>query len=623
MKPVKSSVGADEEVSALVETLLETEQQLEKLTAGEVDTVVDRYGRTFLLRRSQEQLRHSEAAKQAAILNALPAHIALLDTKGTIISANDAWRRFASANAIHGPGYGIGVNYLKICDDAQGDGSSEAHLVAEGIRSVLGGEEKSFSIEYPCHSPTEQRWFLLTVTPLDDDSPNGAVVMHLNITERKRAGEALRASEEQFRQLADNIHQVFFIQTPEPVRMAYISPAYDEIWGRSRYELYNRPEAWIESVHTQDREHVAHIFVQCMQGLPTEIEFRVVRPDGSVRWIHARSFPVFDSTGKFIRAVGIADDITERHRALEEIRNARADAEAASRVKSEFLANMSHELRTPLNGIMGMTDLALDTELNSEQREYLDTVKLSADSLLIVVNDILDLSKIEAGKFDLEVTDFNLRDSLETTLRTLSVRADEKGLELLCEVAAKVPEVIRGDSNRLRQIVVNLVGNAVKFTDKGEVVLKVQVEAEDGDDRILHFVVADTGIGIPAEKQQIIFDAFSQADSSTTRKFGGTGLGLTISKRLVEKMGGKLWVESEVGRGSEFHFTALLGTSEKTIDVNTIAPPEILRNVKILVVDDNRTNRRLLEGMLKRWKMNSTLVEDGEKALVQLSAAHE
>ncbi|MGB7283047.1 MAG: response regulator [Candidatus Acidiferrum sp.] len=324
------------------------------------------------------------------------------------------------------------------------------------------------------------------------------------------------------------------------------------------------------------------------------------------------------------RTEELQQEVGERKQAEEEMRRARDLSEKASRAKSEFLANMSHEIRTPLNGVMGMTDLALETELTPEQREYLETVKMSGDSLLTVINDILDFSKIEAGKIDLEAIDFNLRESLETTLKTLALRADEKGLELLCEVAPEVPEMVRGDSVRLRQIVINLVGNAIKFTDSGEIAVRVQLETKEGGVCVCRFTVADTGIGIPEDKREAIFDPFSQADTSTTRKYGGTGLGLTISTRLARMMGGKIWVESEVGRGSQFHFTVRLEAAQtKEIKLGTIAPPEFLHGVKVLVVDDNRTNRRILEGMLLRWQMKPTSVEGGRTALTQLSAARE
>jgi two-component system sensor histidine kinase/response regulator len=315
-------------------------------------------------------------------------------------------------------------------------------------------------------------------------------------------------------------------------------------------------------------------------------------------------------------------DVTDRVRREEEREAAKLAAEAASRAKSEFLANMSHEIRTPLNGVMGMTDLVLGTELTPDQRQCLETVKVSADSLLTVINDILDFSKIEAGKTDLDDLDFDLRNSLDSAMRTLALRADESGLELLCDVDPEIPHVVRGDSNRLRQIILNLTGNAIKFTHHGEVALKVQVEAGGGENRLFHFTVSDTGIGIPQEKLDAIFQPFAQADSSTTRRYGGTGLGLTISQRLVHMMGGKIWLESEVGKGTKFHFTTRLGIPvSQSIETDSTALPDVLVNVKVLIVDDNQTNLRILETMLTRWGMRTTLVSGGEQALVQVFAA--
>jgi PAS domain S-box-containing protein len=448
------------------------------------------------------------------------------------------------------------------------------------------------------------------------------------ITVRKEAEAALRESEQRTRLLLDSTAEGIYgldlngqctFSNRAALRLLGCSDV-SELLGRNMHDLAHHSHPDGSRYPTPD----CSIYQTLRTGEASHSDTEVFwRSDGTSFPAEYWSYPI-ERDGKIVGAVVTLIDITTRRAAQHAMLMAKEAAESSNRAKSEFLANMSHEIRTPMNGIIGMTELALDTPLNQEQREYLQLVRSSADSLLRVINDVLDFSKIEAGRLDLDQTDFDLPELVNQTLKTLAVRAHKKGLELSSRIAPNVPPMLSGDPDRVRQILVNLVGNAIKFTHQGSVVVEVGGAngAAEIDPFRFHFVVRDTGIGIPVEKQQVIFEAFSQADGSTTRRYGGTGLGLTITKRLVEMMGGKIWVESQPGEGSTFHFTLKLAPPQKSGSKRNARRTE-LESLHVLIVDDNETNRTILEEMLKNWRMMPTLADGGESALAAMRWARD
>jgi PAS domain S-box-containing protein len=413
-----------------------------------------------------------------------------------------------------------------------------------------------------------------------------------------------------------------------------VNPVWERVLGWTRHELLTRP--YMEFVHPDDVAPTIEAASQLGRGSAVvQFENRYFHKDGTTRWLlwAAAPFPehqvvyavAHDITDRKVTERMLEDQAVRLTQLVHELEIARLRAEEATETKSAFLANMSHEIRTPLNAILGMASLALNTRLSPRQRDYLETVKASGEALLTVVNDVLDFSKIDARRLELEHTAFDVRDVVGDAARLLCLRAAEKRIELACDINARTPAVLLGDPGRFRQVLLNIVGNAVKFTEKGEVVIRVRLDegASDDERAVLVVSVSDTGIGIPAEKRDHVFQAFTQADSSTTRRFGGTGLGLAISQRLVELMGGRLWVESNVGVGSTFHFTAVFDrpSVEPAGTVTREREPQALAGLRVLVVDDNATNRRILREMLESWQMQPVVSADAAAGLRELEDA--
>ncbi len=572
-------------------------------------------------RRSEEQLAFKRSLLQALMEN-IPDTIYFKDTQSRFTCIS---RSLAARFGLADPLAAVGKTDFDFFSEehARQAYDDEQELIRNG-RPIIDKEEKE---TWPDGHVT---WVSTTKMPLVDEQGRaiGTFGLSRDSTARKEAELALRASEERTRLIVDTAYDAF-VAMDERGRIAAWNRQAELTFGWKPDEVLGRPLAETivparhRAAHTSGLAH----FLATGEGpvLNQRLELAAVRRGGD-------EFPVELTItalrlGEQYLFAAFLRDITRRKLAEEELRRAKDAAEAASRAKSEFLANVSHEIRTPMNGIIGMTDLALRTELTPEQREYLALVKSSADALLTVINDVLDFSKIEAGKLDIDAASFGLRDLLGDALKSLALRAHAKGLELAWRADDGVPDWVVGDAARLRQILVNLVGNAVKFTERGEVVVGVRRTAEDkqteGPGSVsLSFEVRDTGIGIPAEKQQAIFAPFVQADGSTTRRYGGTGLGLSISRRLVELMGGRLWMESEAGRGSTFHFTLPLAPSgeprpEPAPQVDAAA----LRGLRVLIVDDNATNRRILLDLARSWGLEPVAVEGGAEAVAELARA--
>ena len=498
-----------------------------------------------------------------------------------------------------------------------------AQARADEVELMEQGEPVLDKVEKETWPDGRTTWVSTSKLPLKDRDNKvvGTFGVSRDITAQQEALNALSQSERLNRQIVDTALDAFIGMDAEGTIIDW-NPQAEVIFGWKSEEALGKTLADLIIPERFREAHKAGLkrFLETGEGsvIQQRLELTALHRSGKEFPVEVTISPIRDAASCIFSA--FVHDITNRKQAEQDLRESKDAAESANRAKSDFLANMSHEIRTPMNAVIGMTELVLDTELTQSQSEYLGMVRDSADSLLRLINDILDFSKIEAGKLQLDSVVFSIRDTLGDTLRSLSMRAHREELELACHIDPAVPDALVGDPSRLRQVVVNLVGNAIKFTQHGEVIVHVEVDQKDDQSVLLHFAVADTGIGIAREKLKSVFQAFEQADTSTTRQYGGTGLGLTICSRLTRLMQGTIWAESDLGKGSTFHFTARLGISD--------APPKapvkrIVQGSRVLIVDDNATNRLILDEMLTNWGIKTTCVEGVDQAIDSLRQARE
>jgi len=499
----------------------------------------------------------------------------------------------------------------------------ENEAARQAVENARNGQSASFEGFCKTAKGTMKYWDV-SVAPIFDaeGKPCRLISTSRDITERRRIAEELQARETQLNE-AQAISRVGSWEFDIIENKITWSDELYRIYGVNRQDFDLTFQAYTNCIHPDDRDYVAKTIEKSLREKKFHsVEHRIIQPDGTIRFTRGNGVVIVDENGNPVIMRGTSQDITEQKQIEIELKQARDGAIESARLKSEFLANMSHEIRTPMNGVIGMTGLLLDTELDDEQREFTETVRSSADSLLTIINDILDFSKIEAGKLQFEKIDFDLRNVVESTVGLLAERAQDKKIELVSLVSSDVPTLVSGDAGRIRQVLVNLAGNAVKFTKRGEVTVCATKENETETHITIRFAITDTGIGISRQERKRLFQAFVQADGSTTRKYGGTGLGLAISKQIVEMMGGEIGVESESGVGSTFWFVVELEKqSASAVAASTLAPRADLRGLRVLIVDDNQTNRKILAHQTVSWGMIPSETESGVAALATLLAA--